>query len=94
MRLKGKKAMDVSPLNVVIAAAILLIVIVVVIAVFTRLFGREAEQIEGQISGLDDTDGDRIINMFDKCPCRAGEKENDGCPLGVTPPDPKPKTCP
>jgi hypothetical protein len=89
---KNKKGVELS-LNTVIIAAILLITIIVIVAVFTRLFGKEASQIEEKISGLDDEDGDGIVNMFDDCPCREGEKDNDGCPDGVEPPKPKPKTC-
>jgi hypothetical protein len=90
--MKSKKGVELS-LNVVIIAVILLVVAVVVIAVFMRLFGEESERIEGQIKALDDSDNDGIINMFDKCPCTAGIKENDGCKEGETPPKEKPKTC-
>ena len=93
---KNKKAVEMS-LNVVITAVILLIVLIVIVAVFTRLFGKEAEHLEGQISGLDDTDNDNIINMFDKCPCTAGVKDYDGCSsqeaLDQAKTKPKPKTC-
>ncbi|MBW2996276.1 hypothetical protein KY332_03175 [Candidatus Woesearchaeota archaeon] len=94
---KNKKAVEMS-LNVVITAVILLVVLIVVVAVFTRLFGREAKQLEGQISGLDDTDEDNIINMFDRCPCTEGVKDYDGCSsqeaLDQAKAKPKPKTCP
>ena len=78
MKIKSKKGVEL-PMNIVIIAAILLIVMIVVIAAFSRLFGKETGQIEDKIKALDDTDGDDIINMFDKCPCWCGTDEFKGC---------------
>lgn len=76
--MKNKKAVELS-LNVVIIAVILLVVVVVVLAVFGRLFGKEAEQIEKQIEGIGDKDGDGVIDIFDKCPNTEGTSEFKGC---------------
>ena len=75
---KGKKGVELS-MNVVIILVILLIVAVSVIAVFGKLFGKEAGQIERQIDSLGDEDKDGVANFFDKCPCSPGEREFDGC---------------
>jgi len=89
---QSKKAVELS-LNTVIIAAILLVTIIVIISVFTKLIGKETDQISDQIDSLDDEDDDGIINMFDKCPCEQGTKDDSGCPVGVDPPKPKPKSC-
>ena len=95
--MKNKKAVELS-MNVIIIVVILLIVAFSVIAVFGKLFGKEARQIEGQIDALGDSDNDGISNFFDKCPCDIGESEFDGCAdqnaLDDTKGKPKPKSCP
>ena len=93
MKLKNSKRGIELSMNAIIIIAILLIVMVVVIAMFSKLLGKEAGQIEDQISSVGDEDNDNVVNMFDKCPCQAGDSDNDGCPIGVTPPTPKPKKC-
>lgn len=94
--ISSRKAVELS-LNVVIVAAILLIVMIVVIAIFGRLFGQEAGQIEEHISALGDADRDNIINLYDACPCTPGEDDYEGCPsqsaLDHARQEPKPKTC-
>jgi len=89
---KSKKGIELS-FNAIIIATIALIVLVVVIATFTNLFGKEKGQIEGKIDALNDDDDDGILNLYDKCPCKEGDNDNDGCPLGTEPTKPKPKTC-
>lgn len=88
----NKKGIELS-FNAIVIAILVLLVLIVVSTTFLRLFGKQTEQIGDQISSLDDTDGDGIINLFDKCPCTAGDANNDGCKLGATPPIPKPKKC-
>ena len=89
----NKKAMDVSPMNLIVGAAILLIVLVVVIAMFSNLFSKQAGQVEQNIDLVGDTDKDGIPNIIDKCPCICGDKDNDGCPINMEPTKPKPTTC-
>ncbi len=68
------------PMQYMIVAMILLVTAFIIIAAFTGLFGKQKEQIEGQIDSLGDYDGDGIVNMFDRCPCLFGEEQFDGCP--------------
>ncbi|MBD3249772.1 hypothetical protein GF336_07030 [Candidatus Woesearchaeota archaeon] len=89
------------PMQYIIIAMILLITAFIIIAVFTGLFGKQKEQIEGQIDSLGDYDGDGVVNMFDKCPCEktlSGDEEQfKGCAtkqaLNTAKTSPKP-TCP
>ncbi|MBI2666424.1 hypothetical protein HYX13_02315 [Candidatus Woesearchaeota archaeon] len=73
----SKKAM--SEMWWILATAMIVLVVVAIILVFfkggaDKLFGG----LGGQISGLDDCDGDKTTNSFDVCPCVKGTL--DGCP--------------
>lgn len=56
-----------------------LIALFIVSGLFTKLFGQSAKGVENQINQADDTDGDGVINLQDKCPCKKGSIENNGC---------------
>lgn len=73
-----KKGVELG-LNTVVIAALVILVLVIVSIVFIRLFSKETGQIGEQVASLDDNDKDGIVNMFDKCPCKPGEREYEGC---------------
>ncbi len=74
--LKNKKSIELS-LTVVVVTVILLMTAFILIAIFQDLIGKERKQ-ANQIIG--DYDGDGILDMADKCPCKAGVQEYEGCP--------------
>jgi hypothetical protein len=91
----NKKGIELA-LNTVVVAVLVIVVLAVVVGVFTGLFGKEAEIIGGQISGLDpceassDFDRDGILNSADACVCiKSGDKNDcaykyESCPPGTT----------
>jgi len=88
----SKKAASL-PMTILVVAIILLIVMVIYLGVFQGLFKKEGGQINCQINNLDDSDGDGVTNLFDKC-CNTPESQreevaSDGCAVGE-----QKKTCP
>ena len=83
--------------TVALFAVIVLVTLIAILSVFTNLFEKQTDNVGNQIDGLDDEDGDEVINMFDKCPCIVGEREYDGCTsqtaLDKAKTEPKPKSC-
>ncbi len=81
-------------LSTIIVAIIVLVVLVVMVSMFTGVFNREREIIEGQIDATNlcgaasDFDQDGIQNSADSCRCIPAEEKNDctsqnhweGCP--------------
>jgi len=41
---------------------------------------KAGQEVDTQLDKPGDFDGDKIINLVDKCPCVLGTIENDGCP--------------
>lgn len=70
------------PLRVIIVAAILLVVLFVSLSIY---YGKMEENVSilDLIMGnmKEDCDGDKINDIFDKCPCVAGKDEYSGCPI-------------
>ena len=63
----------------ILATAIIVLVVIVIILVFFKGGAEKLfDGIGGQISGLDDCDGDKIADSFDACPCVRGLE--NGCP--------------
>ena len=61
--------------------------------VWAGLFGKTASGTSEQIDLTGDKDQDNLMNRLDKCPCKAGDIENDGCPIGYKPTDNEDKSC-
>jgi hypothetical protein len=76
-------------INIVVVCVILLVALIIYLAVFQGLFKKEGGQINTQISGLEDHDGDGVINMYDKCCCttsaKIGQVLSNGCLPDETP---------
>ena len=75
----SKKSQGIS-MEFIIIAAILLVVFVVVVVVFTGLFGTEGRELNKNIEGTKDSDGDGVVDFIDKCDSGAGGlPEYSGC---------------
>lgn len=70
-----------------------LIALFIVSGLFTKLLGQSAKGVGNQINQADDTDGDGVINLQDKCPCKNINVGDDGCPQNPTQEDKNDKTC-
>ncbi len=74
----------------VIVVMILLIAAGVLLFAYNRWFNQGAVNIDKMIDGFNDCDNDKIINLYDQCPCQPkGSSESEtasGCPNGVSPP--------
>ena len=77
---------------VAIMAAILLFFILYT-NVWANLFGKTASGVNEQIDLTGDFDKDNLMNRLDKCPCKIGDIENDGCPIGYKLTDNEDKSC-
>lgn len=79
----NKKSVELA-MNTIIIAVIVLIVALIVIFIFQHYYGKQTDIIGERIEGLEDSDGDGIANMFDKCPndpkntCKEESKEKEG----------------
>ena len=49
---------------------------------YPNLLGKGGKEISNFLASSGDYDGDGIANYFDKCACKSGNKDNDGCPKG------------
>ncbi len=79
--MKNKEGVELS-LNVIVVAVIVLIVLVISIMIYRNKMGENVTIIDGVIVDMNgDCDGDNVNNLFDKCPCIAGENEYSGCPM-------------
>ena len=79
--MKNKEGVELS-LNVIVVAVIVLIVLVISIMIYKNKMGENVTIIDGVIVDMNgDCDGDKISNLFDKCPCDPGENEYSGCPM-------------
>ncbi len=93
--MKSKKAAE-GIMWMIITIVLLLIFLFVYSGAWTKLFGAGISEIKGQTSEYGpggDYDGDGVINLADKCPCQAGEIENNGCNSGYKPKENEDKTC-
>jgi len=67
----NKKAIELT-LNTIVIAMIVVIVALIIIFIFNHYYSKETKIIGGQIEELEedqgDTDGDGVLNIFDKCP--------------------------
>ena len=78
---------------IVITAALLLFFFFIFGGGWNKLFGKEVSGLNDQVDKTADADNDNVINLIDKCPCKSGDFENDGCPLGVKPTENEDKAC-
>jgi len=76
--MKNKRGFQLT-LSLVVVALILIITAFVVIGSFTNIFGKGTGELKKGITLNQDSDGDGIINAFDKCPCASGSEEYNGC---------------
>jgi len=84
LKMKNKKAVELS-LNVIVIAVIILIVLIVSIVIFTGLVGESASDTKITMRSITkDSDGDGIKDFLDKCPCYPGTAEYNGCPEDIT----------
>lgn len=67
----NKKSIELT-MNTIVIAMIVLIVALVIIFMFNHYYGKETGIIKGQIEKLEknqgDSDGDGILDIYDKCP--------------------------
>lgn len=77
--MKSKKAAE-GIMWTVVVIALLLLFLLIYSGVWSKLFGKSASSLSEQIGSADDYDKDGVINIVDKCPCQAGDPNNDGCP--------------
>ena len=71
----------------IITAAIIAILVLVFIIIWFKGSGDKAYgDLGDKVGGLGDCDNDNVADLFDKCPCFAGEEnaEYDGCPNSIT----------
>ena len=69
MKMKNKKAVELS-LNVIVVAAIVLVVLVVSIMIYTGYMGEAKITLDQNIYRINhDCDGDGINDAIDRCPC-------------------------
>ena len=61
--------------EILVMAVVILIVGMVVLFAFNKIFSKEADTVDKQIGGINDKDGDDIINTFDKC-CNTDRGKN------------------
>ncbi|MBT3814345.1 hypothetical protein HOE37_01355 [Candidatus Woesearchaeota archaeon] len=67
----------------IIVAAVLAILVMIFLMIWFKGTGDDAfDSIKDKVTGLNDCDNDNVADMFDKCPCKAGDagSEIDGCP--------------
>lgn len=70
----------------IIAAAVLALIVVILLLVWFKGSGDTAfGAINKNIAGVSDCDGDKVADMFDKCPCDEGgpDAKLSGCPNDV-----------
>jgi len=69
----------------IIIIALLGLFLIVYSGAWTKLFGKSAsnlnEQVDKDKGPAGDFDKDGLINAADKCPCQAGDANNDGCQI-------------
>ena len=78
-----------------------LIVIVVLLLFFAFIYNygyfgwlrKGATGINEQFDKAGDPDNDNVINLVDKCPCKFGDADNNGCPIGIKPTENEDKAC-
>ena len=79
--MKNKKGIEL-PLNVIVVAIMVLILLVISIMIYRNKMGENVTIIDGVVVNMNgDCDGDKVNNLFDKCPCDPGENEYSGCPM-------------
>jgi hypothetical protein len=67
-------------INQLVTVAIIIIVFLVIIFVIPTRIGSGGAEASELLDSTEDSDGDGIVNYFDKCDCEEGERSNDGCP--------------
>ena len=62
-------------------ALIVIVVVVIILLYFKESGGAGYDDIKGRIGGLNDTDGDLVSDVFDKCPndAKGVTVESNGC---------------
>ena len=72
-------------LETVIVAILLLIVLVVSIYIYTKYVNKGAGTVDDTLNNInnEDYDNDGIPNLFDKCPCDAGEMQQCATPVAA-----------
>ncbi len=75
---KNKKSMEFT-LGTLGIAILVLVVVFVLLYTFTNIFGKQRGQINEQMGALGDFDNDGVANVYDWCPCAAGDPGNKGC---------------
>lgn len=66
-----------------IVFAIVVIVFVVVIGIYLNQFSKGGKETSDLVASTGHFDGDGIANYFDKCPCKDGNDDNEGCPKEI-----------
>ena len=90
--IKPKKGIEGITWGIVVMAALLLFFLLYT-NVWARLFGKSASSVDQALDLTGDKDQDNVMNRLDKCPCKTGDIENDGCPIGYKPTDNEDKSC-
>lgn len=69
---------------IIVTAIIALVVVVLVIMWFRTGGGKAFGEVEKKLGELEDSDGDGVADIFDKCPdtLKGVEVDSSGCPEG------------
>lgn len=90
--IKSRKAAE--PIMWLLATIVFILIFLLIYSGFiTKLFVKSFSGVSEQFDSAGDADKDDVINIADKCPCKSGEIENDGCPYGYEPIDNEDKSC-
>lgn len=79
--MKNKKSTVTIELVIIIALTLFIAFILAVI--IPKLLGKSGGEASGFLDLSADYDEDGITNFEDKCDCKAGEEENEGCPVNM-----------
>lgn len=75
--MKNKKAVAIRFLILLVLGVFVFLILVTMVP---RLLGKGAGETEDLLTQTRDFDRDGIADFFDKCDCKDGTEENDGCP--------------
>lgn len=81
VKMKNKKASDLT-IGLVVVIALLLLFFLIYSGVLGKLYNKVFSGTSKQIDSTNDDDNDGVANFVDKCPTIPGEVTNNGCPFG------------
>ena len=90
--LKSKKGFS-ELIWLLAAIALVLVFLAVYGGGIFKFYNKVFSNTNTQINSAADADNDGVANFADKCPCKSGSIENNGCPPGYTPSGNEDKKC-